>query len=51
LHPVVVDPIVRPAREAPVSDRGIERDRLAVKNEFGIAGAVERKTGLSGYGR
>src|ERR1035441_9707527 len=39
-------PIVRLAFEAPVADRGIQRNRLAVKNELPIRGA-ERSNDFS----
>ena len=45
--PVGPDPIVRPAREAPIADRGIERDRLAVENEHPVRGAQRRHHFLS----
>src|ERR1051325_2611158 len=38
-HPIVLDPVMGGARKAPVPDRGIERDRLAVENELPVRGA------------
>ena len=33
---------MRPAREAPIADRGFERDRLPVENELPVRGAQRR---------
>src|SRR5260370_10594587 len=39
---VVPYPVVRLARQAPVANRGVQRNRLAVKNEFPVRGSNRR---------